>query len=622
MKRVISIALIICSLKCISLYAQTIGMYSATENYNKYSGISASISGLQGLSHLQISCDSIVHEAAPTPYYVPLEEIAERIEYIYAWEKMLHDMQFCDYRELGPLPEGNIQLSVYTISGNKLLFLPEGMGNKEVLINDELCKLYYSEDAGGFAFYYVADFWLDEGGVPVNVIGSGADEQGIRTCMIYYYDTLVKLGDIEVTFDAKKKDMPDICIDENEYIESMVRSIQLALAENEHYGNYEIYLGTYCRMPSEGTEESFLKKTAAKVTGCVIGEDLEQYFYFVIPDDTQKYSDPFISRAYDYYPPGYYGYEEENERYFVGSLFMPTEEYEDCIQKIKDLGWIKISISVTEGEDYYVDIKRESICEENTERTEESIDAEEALDMISYACSYSEWFGMNELGYMEGEIRGINNKEIVIYKESRDEDILYFIPREKVNRTVQGDNGTVYLYINTEGMAEFYAIYRNSFAEKEWHLKTTLCLTYTMDVYDACRLLSNIGGGNLKIDDLTLLEVPKVENDEYVEALENHITELLKQNGNFGEYTMYIGEYEAFDYSRMCISAAVTGSEEYYFRYLIVKSQKGNYYFWSIGFGLDGSLEECEADRHYMNAVCINRTIQLGRTEIVLDIEQ
>ncbi|MDE5866396.1 MAG: hypothetical protein K2H31_07345, partial [Lachnospiraceae bacterium] len=33
-------------------------------------------------------------------------------------------------------------------------------------------------------------------------------------------------------------------------------------------------------------------------------------------------------------------------------------------------------------------------------------------------------------------------------------------------------------------------------------------------------------------------------------------------------------------------------------------------------------LEECEADRHYMNKVCIDRTKQLRRIEIVLDITQ
>lgn len=69
--------------------------------------------------------------------------------------------------------------------------------------------------------------------------------------------------------------------------------------------------------------------------------------------------------------------------------------------------------------------------------------------------------------------------------------------------------------------------------------------------------------------------------------------------------------YEALHSTRVSISAAVTGEEDYYFRYLIVRSPKGNYYFWPAGFGLDGSLEEFEAARHHMNRVCIDRTVEI-----------
>lgn len=554
-------------------------------------------------------------------YNVPLEEIAEKIEYLYACERMLQDAQFYDYKELGPLPEGNVQLSVYTISGNKLLFLPVGMGNKEVLINDELCELYYSEDSKGYVFYYINDFRLNEGGVPVNVTEIGAAEQYISTCIIYYDDTLLKLGDIEVTLGAKEIEFTNICIDGNEYIESLVMSIQNTLAANKRYGNYDIYLETYSRMPSESTEDSYFQATDVKVTGCVEGEDLEQYFYFVIPDDSRHYCEPFISRAYSYCPPGYYGYEETNGRYFVGSYFLSQEEHDDHIQKIKDIGWIKISIMVSEGKEYYEDIYREHISEDETDQAKENIDIEKALDIISYACSYGEWFGMNELGYINGTIRGMGDKDIVVYQNPYEEDILYFIPRYKVNRIVQGDNGTMQFYINSDGLAEFYIICRNTFVKQKGHLMTTLCMTDTWDIEHASRILRNVGVGSLKIADLKLLEVPEVEEDEYVEALENHITELLEQNGGCGEYRIYIGEYEILDNSRACISAAVCGEEEYYVRYMIVKSQKENYYFWSAGFGLNGSLEECSADRHHMNAVCIERTKQLERCKIVCQIQ-
>ena len=85
---------------------------------------------------------------------------------------------------------------------------------------------------------------------------------------------------------------------------------------------------------------------------------------------------------------------------------------------------------------------------------------------------------------------------------------------------------------------------------------------------------------------------------------------------------MIIGEYEGIHINTVCLSAAVCGEEEsYYFRYMIVKSEKGNYYFWPVGFGLNGSLEESEAQRHYMNALCIERTKQLDRNSMVIEVD-
>ncbi|MDE5934030.1 MAG: hypothetical protein K2H40_16320, partial [Lachnospiraceae bacterium] len=131
-----------------------------------------------------------------------------------------------------------------------------------------------------------------------------------------------------------------------------------------------------------------------------------------------------------------------------------------------------------------------------------------------------------------------------------------------------------------------------------------------------------LGSKTLEIQDFLLLEVPKVECDEYVEALEDYIGDLLAQAEKYGEYKVYIGEYEAMDTNRVCLSAAVSGDggEEYYVRYLIVKSQQGKYYFWPAGFGLNGSLEECSAERHRMNAVCIERTKQLERRVSVISV--
>ena len=60
LKRITSIVLIICSLKCISLYTQITGMYSIGDNHDKHSGVSASICGIQALSNYYISFDSLI----------------------------------------------------------------------------------------------------------------------------------------------------------------------------------------------------------------------------------------------------------------------------------------------------------------------------------------------------------------------------------------------------------------------------------------------------------------------------------------------------------------------------------------------------------------------------------
>ena len=48
-------------------------------------------------------------ENVPIPYNIPLEEIAEKIEYLYTYEKMLCEVSASSqYEELEPLPEGTV----------------------------------------------------------------------------------------------------------------------------------------------------------------------------------------------------------------------------------------------------------------------------------------------------------------------------------------------------------------------------------------------------------------------------------------------------------------------------------------------------------------------------------
>ena len=274
------------------------------------------------------------------PYNIPLEEIAERIEYLYAYEKMLCETSAStQYEELEPLPEGRMRMTIYTAEGNKVLFLPEGTANTEVIINDEVCELYYSEEREGYLFYYINDFRENEDGVPVNAVGNGGWEEWFAICIIdgesqptsdsryytYYtrfdLDDLNKIGEIEVNLDAEKRiSLSNINAHENEYIESMIKTVQSTLAEKEKYGEYKMYLGTYGRMAYD------INRTVFKASGCVVGKDLEQYFFFTIYDASP--SGAIISYASSYYPPSEQEW-ESGKYYFSGDGWLPCANQEE-----------------------------------------------------------------------------------------------------------------------------------------------------------------------------------------------------------------------------------------------------------------------------------------------------
>ncbi len=577
-------------------------------------------------------------ENFPIPYNVPLEEIAEKIEYLYTYEKMLcKESASSSYEELEALSEGRTRMTIYVAEGNKILFLPEGTGNVEVLVNGELCELYYSVEREGYLFYVINDFYMNEGRVPVNAVGDGGWEEWFGICImegesqpdsdICYYTyyprldsaNLNKIGEIEVNLDSQRQiHLQDIEIQENEYIDSIVKTVQQTLAEKGKYGDFEIYLGTYGRR-DHGKNGDLTK---FKASGCVVGKDLEQYFYFTIYDASPNGA--AIGTAVPEYPPSEQEY-ESGKYYFAGNNWLPVANQEERIQMIKEMERVRIPFTVIEGENYWNDTKEELFVQKEHEKAEKldfsAMSTEEAINMISYLYSYSEWFGMNELGCMEGEVRGIKDKELIMYADNTG-DWLYFIPVDKINGIYTCENGEKCpVYLNEDGEIEFYGIRWNSAAVKPEQLKTTMWVGISR-MKAALEYCVMIGKETLKVQTLPLLDVPKVEYDEYVEALESHVRDLLIQEEKYGEYKVYIGEYEAMDANRVCLSAAVCGEEDYYVRYLIIKSQQENYYFWPVGFGLNGSLEECSADRHYMNALCIDRTKQLERSEIILDIMQ
>ena len=218
---------------------------------------------------------------------------------------------------------------------------------------------------------------------------------------------------------------------------------------------------------------------------------------------------------------------------------------------------------------------------------------EEAMELIGYAWSYGEWFGMNELGYQDGEVRGFGGREVIVFRSKSSDDRFYFRMADEEEEI-------------------YYRILRNKERQQEGQIETGLIRCWEKETY-MDGIGEEIGRGRIEEKELPEWGVEKIKEDEYTVEMEKYIKEKLKEGGEKGEYEICFGEYEALFRNKVCLSAAVTGEKEYYIRCLIVKYGEGKYYFWPIGFGLDGSLEECESEKHYMNKVCIERTKQLNR---------
>ena len=112
--------------------------------------------------------------------------------------------------------------------------------------------------------------------------------------------------------------------------------------------------------------------------------------------------------------------------------WLPVANQEERIQMIKEMERVRIPFTVIEGENYWNDTKEELFVQKEHEKAEKldfsAMSTEEAINMISYLYSYSEWFGMNELGCMEGEVRGIKDKELIMYA-----DFLIRTPAQKAD---------------------------------------------------------------------------------------------------------------------------------------------------------------------------------------------
>lgn len=579
-----------------------------------------------------IACGKDERKAAST-YQIPLEEIVERIEYEYAYENMIDHIADYDYKQLSVLPSGeDIDVSFYIVEGNKILFLPEEKANTEVVLNNETCNLYYSQEACGYVFYVLVDWQLSEQGVPVNSLESDYYHR-IRECIVrdkdvvyeevdlhdspiyfsyeFVSDDLVKLGEAKVTFDPEATIvLPEIAVDDNEYIDAVVEYAADLLREEQEYGEFQIYPETYGRVPDK------YDGTRCKISAAVIGETMEDYLYFLVNDARGEINENSVW-------PEYYPSRADSPTHFVSEWYLEAEP-EDFIPGIVGLQREAIKFEVREEENAREEEDGHVLVwpEYNQEIDFRTMDLEEVVKLLRYVYSYEEWFGMNELGCQTGELRGLQNETINMYAWNNNGESLFFVPEFKANTYVNCENRVKCpVCINKDGEMEFYVLKRNGYAGGKGQLKTTFFMEDSLSTEYAEDMVW-LGEAEFTLQELPVLDVAEIEEDEYISALKKYIEDVLRQNGRSGVYEVVIGEYEGLYTNKVCLSAAVCGDEEsYYFRYMIVKSEKGSYYFWPIGFGLNDSLEESEAQEHYMNGRCIERTKQLDRHRIVIEID-
>ncbi len=532
----------------------------------------------------------------------PVDELVQELEYVYKYMNIPgkgHE----DYGELGELPQGVSEISIYMLEGNKLLFLPVGKGNTEIKIEQSMHEVYYSSMEDGYIFFAMEDWALEENGVPVNYFGNRrltyllvGKNEGKEYCL----NDLEWIGKADVNFsNGITPNFPDVRNMENEYINILLDEISDVLGKKQKYGIYDIYI-----MGIQRVREKY-GGTSCLVDFVINGNGICEYACFVVYDTGD------IGGVFSLGGPHF-----QDTGYFTD---LPEEKCRDMFSTVISGGCEPIQLDVSKETEPrsngFTDVNAAYVSPVDFRNMSPTVLARQIGDL----CSYCEWYGMKELGYQEGKIGEFNGRNVVMYTWKSEGGILFFIPLDATNTVLKGENNMEYpVYVNEKGNMVFYKTEINPYARMDW-CKTTFIMKEEIPVHFVDRLLK-LGEEKIEIRSFLDLEVPKAGMDEYIQALQEYVEKQLRENGKKGKYIIYLGEYETVWTNKVCISAAVVGEKEYYVRYLVVKYGEGNFHFWPMGFGLDGSLAECEAERHYMNGVCIERTKKLERFVLEIDV--
>ncbi len=532
-------------------------------------------------------------------YGVPLPEIGEKIEYVYFRQNRIR-LSSVEYEELGALQEEEkTRVSVYLLGGNKLLFLPQNKANTVMELDDASHPAYYSKRKKSYLFFRIEDWWMEESAVPVTTPVSSTitlyevgKEEGK---LLYSAKDVEYIGETEVVFSRQsKKGLENIHLSDNEYIKAVKDYLSRRLREAGRYGEYQIYVNRLERMPCEYAGSSDVMVEAA-----VVGNGIREYVLCAVYDHGD------IDGVYSAYDKEY----ADSPGVFSD---YPQKNQEMIAHILKNnLGVITLTVTAQEPEAREDAVPKSRRVEKTDIR---SLSVQELVNRISLIYSYAEWFGLNELDYQAGEVRQFYGKKVAMYGWHTGEDVLYFVPLDKVNHFILDKEGNKCpVYVDKDGDMEFFRIEGANYQDNPGQLPTTL-VNYEYISLDYGDGLVWLGEEEIPLKPLEEMGLEPIAEDGFTRGLKKQIEAMLTQAGKQGAYEIYLGEYSISDSNKVCISAAVTGEgEAWYFRFLMVRYGENDYYFWPIGFGLNGNLEECEAGSHRMNAVCIERTIRLKR---------
>lgn len=316
-----------------------------------------------------------------------VDEAVQELEYVYKYRNM-PDKENEDYGELGELPQGVLEVSIYMLEGNKLLFLPVGKGNTEIKMGQSMHEAYYSSMKEGYLFFAMEDWELEENGVPVNYFGNRrltyllVGKNGEKE---YCLNDLEWVGKADVNFSSEIiRNFPDVHNMENEYINILLDEVSDVLEKKQKYGVYDIYIVGIQRIKEK------YGGTSCLVDFVINGNGISEYACFVVYDAGD------IGGVFSLSGPHF-----QDTGYFTD---LPEEKCRNLVSAVISGGCEPVHLDVSKKTEPHANGFTAVNAECVSPVDFRNMSITDLAGQIGDLCSYCEWFGMKEMGYQEGKI--------------------------------------------------------------------------------------------------------------------------------------------------------------------------------------------------------------------------